>query len=299
MRTKLILKFGGSSLADADCFRRVLEIIRSRLGENPIVVASAVGTSKAHQIKVTDQLRNICLKAMSGKESTDLMESLRDRHMALIRELGLADSIIDSEMDDLGATIQKVTSGKAGQEEEALDSIMGWGEIFSAKILTALLCSEGHHFETAHPEDFSFITDDNFQNANILDSSLESIASRVIASKSLLVFPGYIGITADRRRTTLGRGGSDYTAAILGAALKRDVEIWTDVNGIYRIAPHYLPPQFQAAGHPHTIPELSYEEAFQMAAFGSRVLYEKTLLAVHQAVKKGKHIQLHIRSVFS
>lgn len=165
--------------------------------------------------------------------------------------------------------------------------------------MAAYLRKEGMSFTEANPADFGFITDNNFQNADVPDESLNSIAAKVIASKELLVFPGFIGITSEGRRTTLGRGCSDYTAAVLGAALKRNVEIWTDVDGICRIAPCYLPIRFKKAGHPETIKELSYEEAFQMASFGSRVLHQKTLDAVRQAARKGKHIHLYIKNTFN
>jgi len=299
MRPKRIIKFGGSSLADADCFRRAADIIKNRIDLNPIVVVSAVGTSMEFREKVTDTLQKIGLLLLSGECADSLLEYIKNRHFTLVKDLGLDESIISEEIEHISEIERNILSGSYGSKEEALDAIMGFGEIISSRIMAELLKSLDMKFKNADVCEFGFVTNDNFQDADILSDSLEKIASKIISLDYLLVFPGYIGVTTDCRRTTLGRGGSDYTAAILGAALKRDVEIWSDVNGIYRISPTYLPEQFKKAGHPTTIPELSYDEAYQMAAFGSKVLHKKTLFAVHQAMRKGKHIRLIIKNTFN
>lgn len=299
MRSRLIMKFGGSSLASAECFRKVSSIIQSRLSHNPMVVVSALGTSREQSLKVTDLLKEIATLLFQGKDADPAIKTLLKRHHEVIRGLSMGGHVLKGEEEAFAEVTGRISAGEFPREVEALDALMGFGEIFSAKIMACWLAEQGMDFQPAASGDFELVTDDNFQDAHFLPQGMEKIAARIIASKNLIVFPGYIGVTLDGRRTTLGRGGSDYTAAILGAALKRDVEIWTDVDGIYRIAPHYLPPQFNASGHPETIPVLSYEEAFQMAAFGSRVLYEKALMAVGEAVRKGKHIQLYIKNTFN
>jgi len=298
MHTKRILKFGGSSLADAERFAKVAQIISKRQDLKPLVVVSAVG-SKEKEPKVTDLLKKAGEELLAGGDAAGELSVITGIHRDIIRDLGLEESTLAEELSTLRDMADGIRAGKRANKEEALDAIMGFGEILSARIMAEILSKMGLKYSTADPGDFGFITNEAFQNADILEESLEKIALKIIASRHLLVFPGYIGVTSDGRKTTLGRGGSDYTAAILGAALKRDVEIWTDVDGIYRIPPAHLPEAFKAAGHPETIPELSYEEAFQMAAYGSKVLYEKALLAVHQAVKKGKHIQLFIKNTFN
>ncbi len=292
------MKFGGSSLADAGCFKKVKDIIMGRLDLNPVIVVSALGVDE-EGLKITDVLKNIGLAALEGKEYGEKLQILLERHYRLIRELELSNDIISSPVEDLKQVITAISEGAFETREEALDAVMGFGEILSSTIMAKYLSEEGTSFITANPADFAFVSDDNFQDADILEETLPAIAAKVISSREFLVFPGYIGITSDGRRTTLGRGGSDYTGAVLGAALKRDVEIWTDVDGIYSINPCYLPPQFREVGHPATIPELSYEEAFQMASFGSRVLHKKTLQAVQQAVRKGKHIHIIIKNTFN
>jgi len=298
MHTKRIMKFGGSSLANADCFHRAKEIIEKIMDLNPVVVVSALGAGEG-EIKITDSLKQIGLDLLAGDDPSGKIKAVLDRHQDLIEELELPEETIAPEIEIFKNVIELIASGCYPARKESLDAIMGFGEVFSAKIMSEFLTMEGLGFITADPANFQLVTNDNFQDADVLDESLQNVAARVIASKELLVFPGYIGVTRDGRRTTLGRGGSDYTAAILGAALKRTVEIWTDVDGIYRIGPEYLPAQFKTVGHPETIPELSYSEAFQMASYGSRVLHKKTLAAVQQAVRKGKHIHIIIKNTFN
>lgn len=298
MHTRRIMKFGGSSLANADCFRKVCEIIVSSVEHNPVIVVSALGVEKG-EIKVTDSLKELGERALAGESTEKLENAVIRRHGKLIKELNLPKDLLEEDFVRMKALAAKIRKEEFTARMEALDAIMGYGEVLSSQITASLLSALGHRFYAVPVDNSVFITDNQFGNASILDSSLEKIAAFVIASRDMLVFPGYIGRTADGRMTTLGRGGSDYTAAVLGAALKKDVEIWTDVDGIYRISPKYLPEQFKSLGHPETIPELSYEEAFQMAAFGSRVLYEKSMHAVQQAVRKGKHIRLLIRNTFN
>jgi homoserine dehydrogenase len=298
MHTKKIMKFGGTSLAGADCFRRVEGIIRASMTLNPIIVVSAPG-AEGREIKITDSLKDAASALLEGSNAAELLGKVHRRFQKMTEELGLSPDLLEADIADLEVVVGRIKDRAFSTAEEALDALMGFGEIFSAKIMASYLTKRGLSFTVARPEEFDLITDHNSGNATILESSLEKIAARVISSKDHLVVPGFIGVTKDGRRTTLGRGGSDYTAAILGAALKRDVEIWTDVDGIYRIHPKYMPEQFRQAGHPETIPELSYEEAFQMAAFGSKVLFEKAMDAVQQAVRKGKHIRLLIKNTFN
>lgn len=298
MHTKRILKFGGSSLANGERFLQVKKIISDRMDLNPMVVVSAPGSREGEE-KITDQLKNICQDRLEGRDEREKIDKVLSRYYELINDLELPKDTIAPEVETLNGILDSISAGELTVPEEAMDAVMGFGEILSAKIMAALLSKDGPVFIAADPKDYDFVTTEKFQDADIPDESLENIAARVIACRDYIVFPGFIGITPDGRRTTLGRGGSDYTAAILGAALKRQVEIWTDVDGIYRIDPKYLPEQFRAVGHPQTIPELSYDEAFQMASFGSRVLHKKTLLAAQQAARKGKHIHLFIKNTFN
>ncbi|MFP4498376.1 MAG: homoserine dehydrogenase, partial [Vulcanimicrobiota bacterium] len=297
MHTKKVMKFGGSSLANAQCFETVARLIEENLDSNPVVVVSATGTLD-YGIKVTDLLLQLARKAIKEEELQKDLEIIRDKHIHLITELELDNTILNEKFAELETNLENLKQHQ-NHGFKALDKISRFGEIFSSIILASFLQKIGIDFEAVDPVNFGFVTNDVFGDADILEDSYENIATAIIANKKLIVFPGFIGYTSGGEPTTLGRGGSDYTAAIIGAALKREVEIWTDVNGIYSINPGYLPLQFKEIGHPYPIPRLSYEEAFQMAAFGSRVLSKKTLLAVQQAVLKGKHIRLRIRNTFN
>jgi len=298
MHTKRIIKFGGSSLSNADCFRRVKKIIEDRMDLNPLVVVSAMGVDEEN-IKLTDRLEEIGIKLYNGEPADETVWKILNRHFKLIKDLELPEDTISEEIREFKSEMETISREGYPNIDEALDAIMGFGEIFCAKIMAEFLSGDGKKFIAANPAEFNFVTDENFRNADVLDESLQNIAAKVISSRNFIVFPGFIGVTAIGQRTTLGRGGSDYTAAIFGAALKRGVEIWSDVDGIYRINPDYLPHQFKEVGHPRTIPELSYDEAFQMASFGSRVLHKKTLAAVQHAVRKGKHIHIRIKNTFN
>lgn len=346
MRPKIILKFGGTSLATPEALRQMTAIALSRMNEQPVVVVSALGASPPHE-KVTDLLEKLGRSVIQGKTDLSLLQDVRERHDSTLQALGLPPSVLSVSLEHLEKLLRAIEAGtvpvsstaassdlpaeesvtaqggtpsrrravSASRESSpeqgmvtrkdpsfetaALDLLMGMGEILSAEIVAALLRKEGLPFQAITPELLSFRTDRVFQNATLLEASLEEIARVVISSKEHLVVPGYIGVSEDGLRTTLGRGGSDYTAAVLGAALKRDVEIWTDVDGIFRANPAYLPPVMKKDGHPATIPSLSHDEAFQMAAFGSRVLYEKTLHAVKIAARKGKHLKITIKNTFN
>ena len=284
MRPKIVLKFGGTSLATPSSWNQVLEIIASKRALNPVVVVSAVGSAK-NRAKVTD-----LLQALMDHGDT---APLRQLHSGLLESLNLAPDLLD----DLWTQLEEQLKSAVPLDQK-LDRVMGWGERLSARMMAAALRQRGWESQDLSPEDLGLISDDRFQDASILESSLELIAQKIFQLHSLPVVPGYVGVTTEGLPTTLGRGGSDYTAAVLGAALKREVEIFTDVNGVATTNPNFLPKVFRTQGHPHTVPQLSHEEAYQMAAFGSKVLYQKCLAAAQMASRKGRHLRLTVKNTF-
>ncbi|MCA9795456.1 MAG: homoserine dehydrogenase, partial [Candidatus Eremiobacteraeota bacterium] len=223
-------------------------------------------------------------------------EPLFGLHRQLLTELDLAADLLDPAFEEMRSDLGQLTGLPV---EEGRDRIMGWGELLSSRMMAACLRARGWDSKAATPAELAFVTDDVFQDANVLWDSLEDIARRVIASPGHVVFPGYVGVTADGRRTTLGRGGSDYTAAVMGAALKREVEIWTDVDGVAVTNPTFFDERMRSQGHPSTIERLSHEEAYQMSAFGSRVLYQKCLTAARMAARKGRHLKMTVKNTFN
>lgn len=264
-------------------------ILRERRALEPLVVVSAVGVlkekGKASKLKVTDRL----LKLAETRSFQAGLESLRQDHAELLKGLGLPEDLLDDAFEELAQDLKDRPAGGEG-----FDRIAGWGELLTSQIMAAYLKADGWNARAALPEELGMITSDQFQDASVLEDSLNTIAQKVIQSRELLVVPGFVGVTHDGRRTTLGRGGSDYTAAVLGAALKRDVEIWTDVDGVAACDPGLFEGE-----RPMTVPELSHEEAYQMAAFGSRVLYQKCLAAARLAAKRGKHLKMVVKNTFN
>lgn len=287
MRPKVVMKFGGTSLATASSWRQVLSILDARRSAHPVVVVSALGATP-NRAKITDLLQGL------GPQSD--LTPLRELHAEVLGGLRLAPDLLDDLWEQLAAHVR---SFPELPREQALDRVMGWGERLSARIMAAALRERGWEAQDLSPEELGLISDDRFQDASILESSLETVAQRIIQMRAHPVVPGYVGVTASGLPTTLGRGGSDYTAAIIGAALKREVEIFTDVDGVAVTNPTFLPKALRAEGHPRTIPQLSHEEAYQMAAFGSKVLYQKVLAAAQMASRKGRHLRLTVKNTFN
>lgn len=286
MRPKIVLKFGGTSLATPTSWAQVLSIIEARKALQPAIVVSAVGAIRGRP-KVTDLLQSLADQGQG-------LESLKKIHLELLESLRLELDLLDDLWEGLAVQMGLEDLPRA----QRLDRIMGWGERLSARMMAEALRQRGWQAQDQSPEQLGMVTDDRFQDASVLESSLETIAQRTFQLRGHLVLPGYVGVTAEGLPTTLGRGGSDYSAAILGAALKREVEIWTDVDGVAITNPNFLPKAFRQQGHPSSIAQLSHEEAYQMAAFGSKVLYQKCLAAAQMASRKGRHLRLTVRNTF-
>ncbi|MBD3309981.1 lysine-sensitive aspartokinase 3 [Candidatus Woesearchaeota archaeon] len=269
------MKFGGSSVGSPERIREVARIIGSRLERKPIVVVSAVGG-------VTDMLISAAQKAASeGKADT---AELRKKHEDIITELGLDRAII-SELDSL----DELLSGIAQLGElspRIMDKVQSFGERCSSKILAACLEKQGIGSRAFDAYDAGMITDDNFGNAEPLPEVFEKLGA-LSESPVVPVVTGFIGKDREGRITTLGRGGSDYTAAIIGAAVDaEEIQIWTDVNGIMTADPKVVP-------EAKSIPRVTFDEASELAYFGAKVLHPKT---IRPAVRKG--IPVRVLSTF-
>lgn len=293
MRPRLVTKFGGTSLATREAWLQTLSVIESRKDKNPLVVVSAVGSVPGRH-KVTDLLLEM-LEAEDPKTALGRLETL---HRELLASLEAPPNLLDEHFESLRASLK--TCSKPASDEEK-DRVVRYGEVFSAVIMSHMLNARGWKTTVGWPETLGMVTTDRFGDADLLEESLEKMAAAVISASgsSSFVVPGFIGVTEDGRPTTLGRGGSDYTAAALGAALKRDVEIWSDVDGVAAANPTLFNAEQRREGHPRTIDRLSHEEAYQMAAFGSRVLYQKCLSAARLAAKKGRHLRMILGNTFN
>ena len=288
-----IVKFGGTSVGDAARIRKVVEIIRDAAhGSDLVVVVSAMSG-------VTNKLVEAAAQSEAGNHASVEMifEELRDRHRAVAGELIPSVPVrsrIQHEVEQVFQEGERLCQGTALLREltlRARDSISSLGERLSAPIVAAALAESGVSSEAIEATEV-VVTDSCHGAADpLMDLTRERCETRLrsLLRKGVIpVVTGFIGATVDGVLTTLGRGGSDYSATILGAALNADeVVIWTDVDGLMTADPRLVP---SAA----TIPEISYREAAELAHFGAKVLHPKTISAV---IPCG--IPLWIRNTFS
>jgi aspartate kinase len=277
-----VMKFGGTSVGDASCIARVAQILRDASRKDAVVaVVSAMSG-------VTNRLIEAATRSEAGdREQVDVIfAALRQQHDAALHAL-----IQDAERrKQVAARLEKIFSegerlyqGTALLREvtpRALDAISSLGERLSAPLVAGALGEIGARSEAVEATEL-IVTDSYHGGADpLMNRTRERSEARLLPLLEQGVVPvvtGFIGATEDGVLTTLGRGGSDYSATILGAALSADeIIIWTDVDGVLTADPRLVPDA-------RTIPEISYREATELAYFGAKVLHPKTLRAVEQA----------------
>lgn len=287
-----VMKFGGTSVGDASCIAKVMEIIRAAARESGIVVV----------VSAMSGVTNTLLEAASFAEREDckrvtaIFEDLRRTHAtaagALIDSPAVRDRLT-RKMQKLFQEGERLCQGTMLLREltpRTRDSIASLGERLSALLLAAALCERDVPSEAMEATEL-IVTNENHGGADpCMDPTrerCEEFLAPVLERGVIPVVTGFIGATCDGALTTLGRGGSDYSATILGTALDADeVIIWTDVDGLMTSDPRLVPSAC-------TIPEISYREAAELAFFGAKVLHPKTLRAVTQS-----GIPLSIRNTF-
>lgn len=270
----VVMKFGGTSVEDATAIRRLIAIVRSRLGAQPVVVVSALS-------KVTDQLLEAGNAAARGHLGSALaiVRSIYVRHEHLADSLvdGSAYSALDNELRDEFRALESLLHDLevAGQLDlKAQDQLLGFGECFSSKFVKEALCQagiNGVHVDARH----CIVTDARHGQASPLwdltNAKVQGMISPLLEAGRVPVLGGFIASTADGIPTTLGRGGSDFSAAIVGAALGAvRVEIWTDVDGVMTTDP-------KLCSEARVIRKLSFDEAAELAHFGAKVLHPATM----------------------
>jgi bifunctional aspartokinase / homoserine dehydrogenase 1 len=281
-RTLQVMKFGGTSVGDAACIKRVAKIVGEASQQGPVVaVVSAMGG-------VTNRLIQAAQSAQTGHpDSCDaIFASLRKQHETAVNEL-IKDSDrrgrINARLVKLFAEGERMCQGTALLREltpRTLDTVSSLGERLSAPMVAGALEEIGTSSESVEATDL-IVTDSAHGGADpVMDLTREKsqAALRQMLEKGVTpVVTGFIGATKSGELTTLGRGGSDYSATILGAALDAgEVIIWTDVDGVLTADPRQVP-------EAQIIPEISYREATELAYFGAKVLHPKTMSAVQQA----------------
>ena len=273
------MKFGGTSVADADAMTRVIEIVRRHSerhrGGVPIVVVSAMS-------KVTDRLIETGRLAGEGRgdDAAKLLNDLLDRHLGIANALvsGEGQTRLSSQLNEDFAVLTGKVRGMAAERQvspRGHDELVAMGELASSRIVAEAMADRGIRATWVDARKV-LVTDDE-HTAALPD--MEATAGKVRSELGSLleagrvpVLGGFIGATPDGVTTTLGRGGSDYSAAIFGACLDVDeIQIWTDVDGMLTADPRVVE-------SPSLVPQLSFAEASELAYFGAKVLHPSTIL---------------------
>jgi bifunctional aspartokinase / homoserine dehydrogenase 1 len=277
-----VMKFGGTSVGDATCIAHVAEIVAQASRVGPlVVVVSAMGGVTNRLIEAAT-----CSETGDRERAAELLETLREQHFEALRTLiqnPETRNLIALGIEELLREAQRLCEGTALIHEltvRTLDSVSSLGERLSAPLVAGALSERGVPSEAVEATEL-IVTDSYHGAAEPLmePTQIRSEARlRPLLQQGIVpVVTGFIGATAEGVLTTLGRGGSDYSATILGGALSADeVIIWTDVNGVLTADPRLVPGA-------RTIPEISYREAAELAHFGAKVLHPKTLRAVTQS----------------
>ncbi len=274
----IVMKFGGTSVADADAIARVVGIVkgaRESSGLPPVVIVSAMSG-------VTDRLLELTQAAEQRRDAHVLngVADLSRRHFEAVERLLPPESAtgvlaeIAAQLDDLRALL-KATAILRAASPSAHDAIVCTGEIMNSRILAAALQQAG--VATAWVDARCTIVTDGAHTgaAPLAPETRHAVAREIVprvAEGRVPVLGGFVGATVQGVTTTLGRGGSDYSAAIVGAALDaREIQIWTDVDGMLTADPRVV-------AHPRVVPHLSFGEASELAYFGAKVLHPSTIL---------------------
>lgn len=284
-----VLKFGGSSVGNAENIGKVIEIVKNAIEtDRCVVVLSAMSGT-------TDGLINIAKLAENHDESFRIkIKELEEKHIAAARTL-LGESSQDGIFDFIENRFNELRSICEGVfllrelSPRTLDRVVSFGEILSTKIVSAKFNALG--VENVWVDARQLIrTDSNFVNANVdFETTNAKIKDFISNSNStLFITQGFIGSDSTGQTTTLGRGGSDYTGAIFAAALDADVlEIWTDVSGMMTADPRFV-------RNVRDIPHITYREAMELSHFGAKVIYPPTIQPV---MKKG--ISVWVKNTFA
>jgi len=271
----IIMKFGGTSVEDATAIRRTASIVAGRvaLGKQPVVVVSAMA-------KVTDQLLRAAETAVQGDRAGALAigSRLRAQHRDTAAALVKNPAALVDEIEQKFDSLDEILRGLAALLEltpRISDLIVSYGEVLSSRIVAAAFCDQG--IDAAHVDARQvIITDSQFQKAIPQDALIEKRSQEkllpLLAQEQVPVMGGFIASNEAGISTTLGRGGSDFTAALIGGALQAEtIEIWTDVDGIMSADPRVCPDALR-------VKVISFEEAAELAYFGAKVLHPATIL---------------------
>ena len=285
----IVQKFGGTSVADPDAVLRLVAIARAGRapdGRGPIIVVSALSG-------VTDALLTVAAEAGAARtaDALALIDRLRERHLAMTRALvgqdqrTALDAEIADQFDQLAA-VARALGVLREVSDRTLDVVAAMGELFSSRIVAAALVQADLPGEWVDARRVMVTTGDHTRAAPLMRETAAALRAVVLPrvdAGRIPVLGGFVGATLDGRTTTLGRGGSDYSGAIVGAAVgASEIQIWTDVDGMLTADPRLI-------AEPRLVPHLSFAEAAELAYFGAKVLHPST---IHPAVERNIPVRI-------
>ena len=285
----IVQKFGGTSVADPDAVRRLIEIarcahVRDRRG--PVLVVSALS-------KVTDALLAVAGEAGESRSESAFahIEQLRDRHQKMAaaltgdRERPALTAFIDDQFNQL-TDIVKALAVLREVSFRTLDVVAAMGELLSSRIITAALIHAGLPGEWVDARRAIVTNDDHTRAVPLMRETTAALRASIVPmleAGRIPVVGGFVGATPEGHTTTLGRGGSDYSGAIVGAGIEAaEIQIWTDVDGMLTADPRLIPGA-------RLVPRLSFAEAAELAYFGAKVLHPST---IHPAVERNIPVRI-------
>jgi bifunctional aspartokinase / homoserine dehydrogenase 1 len=289
LKQTLVMKFGGTSVGSVDALTKATQIIKDARDDYPrlVVITSAMSG-------VTDLLLKCATLAAQGKAGTtnwsslltDAESTLREKHFSAADALITDKKLCEETKGEINCLIQLLVDlcraiavlGEASPR--ALDAVASLGERMSLRLLGAIAESTGVKVRLIESSEF-VVTNSHFQNANpdfdLTTEKTQRLLNPLLDEGIVPITTGFIGATLEGVITTLGRGGSDYSAAIIGSVLPADeVWIWTDVDGIMTADPRLVPSA-------KTLPEINYSEVAELAYYGAKVLHPKTIRPVVEA----------------
>ena len=266
----IVMKFGGSSVANAERIRHVASIIKAYQDKRPVVVLSAMGDTTDHLLEAAD-------KAVEGTVDVAGVAKLHEETAA---ELGINIDTIRSLLDELKQLLTGISMLKE-ISKRSRDYLVSFGERMSVRMMAAFLEKEGIPAQFYDAWDIGILSDSNYMAAELLDEVWETIPDYLNSykngySNSIPIVTGFIAKNTSGNITTLGRGGSDLTATMIGAAMHaEEVQTWKDVDGIMTTDPRVVKDA-------RPVPEVTYEEAQELAMFGAQVLHPRSMMPVRK-----------------
>lgn len=280
----IVMKFGGSSVANADRIRHVSSIIKAYREKRPVVVLSAMGDTTDYLLEAAD---------LAVKGTVDI-KNVRDLHYETIRELDIAPEAVNVLLEELNQLLTGISMLKE-LTKKTRDYLVSFGERLSVRIMAAYLEKEGIPANFYDAWDIGILSDSNFMSAELLDEVWENIPSHLNAykdglSNAIPIVTGFIAKDKNGNITTLGRGGSDLSATMIGSSMRaEEIQTWKDVDGIMTTDPRICPDA-------KPVPEVTYEEAQELAMFGAQVLHPRSMIPCRKSgtpvrVKNSYNIQ--------